>query len=85
MSETATRSKVTIPRARLVHRTAPSRTPRTWDEGTARLFAPPSDDPFQLAFGPASFGSADAWNPWQVLGSPGTGKTSLLVDLAVQR
>ncbi|WP_031332213.1 UvrD-helicase domain-containing protein, partial [Rhodococcus erythropolis] len=85
MSETATRSKVTIPRARLVHRTAPSPIPRTWDEGTTRLFAPPSEDPFQLAFGPVSFGSAAAWNPWQVLGSPGTGKTSLLVDLAVQK
>ena len=25
------------------------------------------------------------WQPWQVLGGPGTGKTSLLVDLAVAR
>ncbi|WP_155981910.1 ATP-dependent DNA helicase [Nocardia sp. BMG111209] len=25
------------------------------------------------------------WRPWQVLGAPGTGKTSLLVDLAAQR
>lgn len=25
------------------------------------------------------------WNPWQILGGPGTGKTSLLVDVAVDR
>lgn len=84
MSETATRSKVTIPRRVGAPNCAVSDTPNM-DEGTARLFAPPSEDPFQLAFGPVSFGSGAAWSPWQVLGSPGTGKTSLLVDLAVQK
>ncbi|MGC0364851.1 superfamily I DNA/RNA helicase/RecB family exonuclease [Rhodococcus sp. 27YEA15] len=80
MSETSVRNKVTVPRARLVHRLAPSLTSRRWDDGTSRLFEPPAEDSFMLAFTGAS-----PWNPWQVLGSAGTGKTSLLVDLAVQK
>ncbi|NMM84224.1 ATP-dependent DNA helicase [Rhodococcus sp. SRB_17] len=79
MSETSVRSKSTIPRARLVHRAAPTLPPRTWDKDTARLFVEPADDPFMQAFGGTS------WNPWQVQGGPGTGKSSLLVDLAVAK
>nr|WP_319943223.1 PD-(D/E)XK nuclease family protein [Nocardia aurantia] len=30
-------------------------------------------------------GAEPGWQPWQVLGAPGTGKTSLLVDLATHR
>lgn len=73
------RTKNTIPRARLVHRAAPSLVPRKWDAAAAQLFAEPADDPFMLAFG------GEQWNPWQVLGGPGTGKSSLLVDLAVDK
>ena len=62
-----------------MHRAAPTLPPRTWDKGTARLFVEPADDPFMQAFGGTS------WNPWQVQGGPGTGKSSLLVDLAVAK
>ncbi|GAA5041303.1 hypothetical protein GCM10023318_00150 [Nocardia callitridis] len=53
--------------------TAPG--PRTWGADVRALFAAAS-----------GAGSAhQGWRPWQVLGGPGTGKTSLLVDLAAER
>lgn len=54
---------------RLVRRPESTRAPRTWSPDVARVFTAP----------PLGHG----WNPWQILGAPGTGKTSLLVDLAV--
>ncbi|WP_072687871.1 ATP-dependent helicase [Rhodococcus marinonascens] len=67
----AARTQTSSPRVRLVHRRGPDRANRIWDESTQRVF---STAPLGLG-----------WNPWQVLGGPGTGKTSLLVDLAVDR
>ena len=57
--------------ARLVRRPEDTSTARKWTQDVQQVFA---DAP------PAS-----QWRPWQVLGGPGTGKTSLLVDLAVHR
>ncbi|MGN5235600.1 MULTISPECIES: PD-(D/E)XK nuclease family protein [unclassified Rhodococcus (in: high G+C Gram-positive bacteria)] len=59
------------PAARLVRRPEDTSTARQWPQDVQQVFA---DAP------PAS-----QWRPWQVLGGPGTGKTSLLVDLAVHR
>ncbi|MGW0021091.1 ATP-dependent helicase [Rhodococcus sp. NPDC003382] len=59
------------PAARLVQRpdTAPPR--REWPDDVRKVFADAPPLP--------------RWRPWQILGGPGTGKTSLLVDLAVSR
>ncbi|MBM7460168.1 ATP-dependent helicase [Rhodococcus coprophilus] len=59
------------PAARLVRRPAVAPAVRTWPEDVRAVFA---DAP-----------PAPRWRPWQVLGGPGTGKTSLLVDLVVHR
>lgn len=71
MTESAVRTRTSAPRARLVHRPSPDRPARVWDDSTQRVLTAP----------PLGLG----WNPWQVLGGPGTGKTSLLVDVAVDR
>ncbi|AOW92254.1 ATP-dependent DNA helicase [Rhodococcus sp. WMMA185] len=70
-SPTKTARPTSTPHARLVYRRAPGPPARTWDESTQHIFTAPPWDP--------------GWSPWQVLGGPGTGKTSLLVDLAVDR
>lgn len=59
------------PAARLVRRPEDTSTTREWAQDVQQVFA---DAP-----------PAPQWRPWQVLGGPGTGKTSLLVDLAVHR
>nr|WP_241385904.1 ATP-dependent DNA helicase [Rhodococcus sp. CH91] len=71
MSEPQTPDRVRRPAARLVRRPGTAQEPRTWPDEVRVVFddAPPSL----------------RWRPWQVLGGPGTGKTSLLVDLAVHR
>ncbi|WP_305092130.1 ATP-dependent DNA helicase [Prescottella sp. R16] len=71
MTETGASSRTTVPSARLVGRVAAPAVSRTWPAGPARVLAgaPPGRD----------------WHPWQILGGPGTGKTSLLVDAAVAR
>ncbi|ABG98152.1 probable ATP-dependent DNA helicase [Rhodococcus jostii RHA1] len=71
MTESAVRTRTSVPRARLVHRQNPVREARVWDDATQQVLTAP----------PLGLG----WNPWQVLGGPGTGKTSLLVDVAVDR
>lgn len=57
--------------ARLVRRPDRIAPRRVWPDDVRRVFddAPPTP----------------VWRPWQILGGPGTGKTSLLVDLAVHR
>ncbi|UFT00060.1 ATP-dependent helicase [Nocardia huaxiensis] len=55
----------------LVRRAAAASPPREWDAAIRPLFTDLGADP--------------GWSPWQVLGGPGTGKTSLLVDLAAAR
>ncbi|QCQ91946.1 ATP-dependent helicase [Rhodococcus sp. SGAir0479] len=59
------------PSARLVGRTVTEAEARTWAPAPARVLtgAPPGR----------------GWHPWQILGGPGTGKTSLVVDAAVAR
>ncbi|MEO7079559.1 MAG: UvrD-helicase domain-containing protein, partial [Rhodococcus sp. (in: high G+C Gram-positive bacteria)] len=52
---------------------------RIWTGPAARLLS--SDENAAEA---ASNGSP-GWNPWQVLGGPGTGKTALVADYAVSR
>lgn len=71
MSEPQIPDRVRRPAARLVRRSAEAPVAREWPDDVRVLFddAPPSL----------------RWRPWQVLGGPGTGKTSLLVDLAVHR
>ena len=59
------------PAARLVRRPDVAPAARTWPDDVRAVFA---DAP-----------PAPRWRPWQVLGGPGTGKTSLLVDLVVHR
>ncbi|MDV7352601.1 ATP-dependent DNA helicase [Rhodococcus oxybenzonivorans] len=71
MTDSTVRTRTAAPRARLVHRRRPEQAPRVWDESTKRVFA--------------TTAPGVGWNPWQVLGGPGTGKTSLLVDVAVDR
>ncbi|MCU1641544.1 MAG: helicase [Nocardia sp.] len=44
---------------------------REWDAALRPLFDDPGIDP--------------GWQPWQVLGGPGSGKTALLVDIAAER
>ncbi|MEV5652123.1 ATP-dependent DNA helicase [Nocardia sp. NPDC052254] len=57
---------------RLVRRSETAPRPREWGADVRTLFAG----------GP---GADTGWRPWQVLGGPGTGKTALLTDLAVDR
>ncbi|OAK56677.1 ATP-dependent helicase [Rhodococcoides kyotonense] len=52
---------------------------RTWSGDAQRLLTSFSDAAEAAADGGA------AWRPWQVLGGPGTGKTSLMADYAVSR
>ncbi|SNT33469.1 ATP-dependent helicase [Rhodococcoides kyotonense] len=52
---------------------------RTWTGDAGRLLVGSSDAAAAAADGAA------AWRPWQVLGGPGTGKTSLIADYAVSR
>lgn len=56
---------------RLVRRGETAPRPREWGAGVRTLFSAGAADP--------------GWRPWQVLGGPGTGKTSLLIDLAADR
>ncbi len=57
---------------RLVRRGETAPRPREWGADVRMLFARgTSADP--------------GWRPWQVLGGPGTGKTSLLIDIAADR
>ncbi|MFC6011206.1 ATP-dependent helicase [Nocardia lasii] len=60
---------------RLVRRRTRAPRPRAWGAPVAALFAE------QAQLGP----SRPGWVPWQVLGGPGTGKTSLLIDLVTAR
>ncbi|WP_137724396.1 ATP-dependent helicase [Prescottella subtropica] len=71
MSDSGASGRTTVPSARLVGRAAASAAARTWAPGPARILtdAPPGH----------------GWHPWQILGGPGTGKTSLLVDAAAAR
>lgn len=71
MTETGARTRPSVPTARLVGRRGSSPSPRTWAPDPARVLtgAPPGR----------------GWHPWQILGGPGTGKTTLLVDAAVAR
>ncbi|MGX1807618.1 ATP-dependent helicase [Nocardia sp. NPDC055321] len=55
----------------LVRRAEAVSHPREWDAAIRPLFESAGIDP--------------GWRPWQVLGGPGTGKTSLLVDIAAER
>ncbi|MEU0541800.1 ATP-dependent DNA helicase [Nocardia sp. NPDC005978] len=55
----------------LVRRAEAVSHPREWDAAIHPLFEAAGADP--------------GWRPWQVLGGPGTGKTSLLVDIAAER
>lgn len=61
---------------RLVRRNVAAPRPRVWGPEVRALFAATPSD----AVGPVRNP-----HPWQVLGGPGTGKTSLLVDLAATR
>lgn len=72
MTEPGTRTRQSAaPAARLVGRSATAPAVRTWGPDAARVLtgAPPGR----------------GWHPWQILGGPGTGKTSLIVDAAVAR
>ncbi|WP_037223497.1 UvrD-helicase domain-containing protein, partial [Rhodococcus sp. R1101] len=71
MSEPHLPDRVRRPAARLVRRSGEAPAAREWPDDVRVVFddAPP----------------ALRWRPWQILGGPGTGKTSLLVDLAVHR
>ncbi|MEU5843414.1 ATP-dependent DNA helicase [Rhodococcus sp. NPDC047139] len=71
MSEPQVPDRVRRPSAKLVRRRDEAPAVREWPDDVRVVFddAPP----------------APRWRPWQVLGGPGTGKTSLLVDLAVHR
>lgn len=52
---------------------------RTWTGAAHSLLVSESDAASAAADG------SPAWNPWQVLGGPGTGKSSLVADYAVSR
>ncbi|MEV4155789.1 ATP-dependent DNA helicase [Nocardia salmonicida] len=60
---------------RLVRRTTRAPRPRAWGASVRALFAEQAQ--------PAP--PRPGWRPWQVMGGPGTGKTSLLVDLVTAR
>ncbi len=57
---------------RLVRRSETAPRPREWGADVRTLFA-------------GGAGADAGWRPWHVLGGPGTGKTALLTDLAVDR
>ncbi len=57
---------------RLVRRGETAPRPREWGADVRMLFA-------------GGAGADPGWRPWQVLGGPGTGKTSLLIDIAADR
>ncbi|WP_083865095.1 ATP-dependent DNA helicase [Nocardia brevicatena] len=61
---------------RLVRRNVAASRPRVWGPEVRALFAATPSD----SVGPVRYP-----RPWQVLGGPGTGKSSLLVDLAATR
>lgn len=78
------------PRARLVPAVRPAQAPRQWSGDAAALLARAAQS------GPAGHsasaghsvqgtgsGPRGGWRPVQILGGPGTGKTSLLVDLVL--
>ncbi|WP_031937445.1 ATP-dependent helicase [Prescottella defluvii] len=72
MTESGARTRPpAAPAARLVGRAPAAPEARTWAPDAARVLtgAPPGR----------------GWHPWQILGGPGTGKTSLIVDAAVAR
>ncbi|MDH6282005.1 superfamily I DNA/RNA helicase/RecB family exonuclease [Prescottella agglutinans] len=71
MTESGARIRPSAPAARLVGRIVAEAAARTWAPGPARV----------LTGAPLGRG----WHPWQILGGPGTGKTSLIVDAAVAR
>ena len=56
---------------RLIPRTPAPVASRVWSDDERRLLR--------------ADGTDVGWHPWQVLGGPGTGKTSLLVDFAIDR
>ncbi|MBY4128784.1 ATP-dependent helicase [Rhodococcus fascians] len=56
-----------------------ARPDRVWSGEAARLLSSRPDSAAEAAQG------APRWNPWQILGGPGTGKTSLVADYAVSR
>ncbi|MFD9546205.1 ATP-dependent helicase [Nocardia salmonicida] len=60
---------------RLVRRTTRAPRPRAWGGSVRALFAEQAQ--------PAP--PRPGWRPWQVMGGPGTGKTSLLIDLVTAR
>lgn len=60
------------PAIRLVARPVSSPSPRSWPRACRPLIG---REPHEL----------DAGGPWQILGGPGTGKTSLVADVAVSR
>ncbi|OZC44048.1 ATP-dependent DNA helicase [Rhodococcus sp. RS1C4] len=53
--------------------------PRTWTGSAAHMLAGRTDAVS------AAVDGAPAWQPWQVIGGPGTGKSSLVADYAVSR
>ncbi|QBJ95271.1 ATP-dependent helicase [Rhodococcus sp. ABRD24] len=71
MTEPGARTRLSTPGARLIGRQFVKSPVRTWPAAAARVLtgAPPGR----------------GWHPWQILGGPGTGKTSLVVDAAVAR
>lgn len=71
MTEPGATTRTSAPSARLVGRAVVEAESRSWGPGPARV----------LTGAPAGRG----WHPWQILGGPGTGKTSLIVDAAVAR
>ncbi|MFC4602445.1 ATP-dependent helicase [Rhodococcus kronopolitis] len=71
------RGKVERSTATLVRRASTAPPTREWGPQVQPLLTPGRPE------GPPARGHR--WRPWQVLGGPGTGKTSLLVDLAASR
>ncbi|MEG8182552.1 ATP-dependent helicase [Nocardia terpenica] len=80
---------------RLVRRSETAPRPREWGADVRTLFAGGTEgvpgqkhagNKGQHAGGKGQHvGNAVGWRPWQVLGGPGTGKTALLIDVAVDR
>ncbi|RVW05815.1 ATP-dependent helicase [Rhodococcus xishaensis] len=71
MTEWGASTRLAAPSARLVGRSVTEPAVRTWAPGPARVLT--------------SAAPGRGWHPWQILGEPGTGKTSLIVDAAVAR